>query len=147
MISLFLTDIWLFILIQIYRFRCSLFYFFVLPLRFYVLIELRVLSLIWLDRVLIYDRFLDELLVFLALLLNYFTRFAFKNVLSNGGTAIQDARVFDIKLIRFRRKMIWFIKYFCWLLVFLVSIGLRYLNEPKSNFIWLVKTRMNILTV
>ena len=146
MISLFLTDIWLFILIQIYRFRSSLFYF-VLPLRFYVLIVLRVLSLIWFDRVLIYNRFFDQLLVFLALLLNYFTRFVFKNVLSNGGTAIQDARVFDIQLIRFGRKMIWLIKYFCWLLLFLVSIGLRDLNEPKSNFIWLVKTQMNILTV
>ena len=136
---------WLFILIQIYRFRSSLFYF-VLPLRFYVLIVLRVLSLIWFDRVLIYNRFFDELLVFLALLLNYFTRFVFKNVLSNGGTAIQDARVFDIQLIRFGRKMIWLIKYFCWLLLFLISIGLRDLNEPKSNFIWLVKTQMNILT-
>ena len=146
MISLFLTDIWLFILIQIYRFRSSLFYF-VLPLRFYVLIVLRVLSLIWFDRVLIYNRFFDQLLVFLALLLNYFTRFVFKNVLSNGGTAIQDARIFDIQLIRFGRKMIWLIKYFCWLLLFLVSIGLRDLNEPKSNFIWLVKTQMNILTV
>ena len=145
MISLFLTDIWLFILIQIYRFRSSLFYF-VLPLRFYVLIVLRVLSLIYFDRVLIYNRFFDELLVFLALLLNYFTRFVFKNVLSNGGTAIQDARVFDIQLIRFGRKMIWLIKYFCWLLLFLISIGLRDLNEPKSNFIWLVKTQMNILT-
>ena len=145
MISLFLTDIWLFILIQIYRFRSSLFYF-VLPLRFYVLIVLRVLSLIYFDRVLIYNRFFDELLVFLALLLNYFTRFVFKNVLSNGGTAIQDARVFDIQLIRFGRKMIWLIKYFCWLLLFLISIGLRDLNEPKSNFIWLVKTQMNVLT-